>query len=117
MKATLLHQAGKIRKGATVDLGCRTGTSDGRSPDDLGGASSVAAPVYAVTDEHGQTAKVDTRDLTIVPLPNQDPRAPADAISRPGNERASWRIARGPPSSSFSNGCGAFRTRLIRSKR
>jgi hypothetical protein len=66
MKATLLHQAGKIQKGATVDLGCRTGTNDARSPDDLGRASTTSAPVYAITDEHGQTANVDTRDLRIV---------------------------------------------------
>jgi len=66
MKATLLHQAGKIRKGATVDLGCKTGTNDARGPDDLGGASTTSAPVYAITDEHGHTASVDTRDLTIV---------------------------------------------------
>lgn len=66
MKATLLHQAGKIKKGATVDLGAKTGTNDERGPDDLGGASTTAAPVYAITDKDGQTEKVDTRDLTIV---------------------------------------------------
>jgi hypothetical protein len=66
MKATLLHQAGKIKKGATVDLGCKTGTNDKRGPHDLGGASTTSSPVYAVTDKEGQTENVDTRDLTIV---------------------------------------------------
>jgi len=66
VKATLLHQAGKIKKGATVDLGGRTGTNDERGPDDLGGASTTSAPVYAITDEDGRTENVDTRDLTIV---------------------------------------------------
>jgi len=66
MKATLLHQAGKIKKGETVDLGAKIGTNDERGPDDLGGASTTSAPVYAITDKGGQTENVDTRDLTIV---------------------------------------------------
>jgi|SwirhisoilCB2_FD_contig_41_12564248_length_236_multi_1_in_0_out_0_1 hypothetical protein len=66
MKATLLHQAGNIKEGATVDLGGKTGTNDERGPDDLGGASTTSAPVYAITDKDGQTENVDTRDLTIV---------------------------------------------------
>jgi len=66
MKATLLHQAGNIEEGATVDLGGKTGTNDERGPDALGGASTTSAPVYAITDKDGQTENVDTRDLTIV---------------------------------------------------
>jgi hypothetical protein len=66
MKATLLHQAGKVKKGATVDLGGKTGTNDERGPDDPGGASTTPSPVYAITDKDGQTENVDTRDLTIV---------------------------------------------------
>jgi hypothetical protein len=66
MKATLLHQAGNIKEGATVDLGGKTGTNETRGPDDLGGASTTSAPVYAITDKDGQTENVDTRDLTIV---------------------------------------------------
>lgn len=66
MKATLLHQAGNIKKGATVDLGGKTGTNDQRGPDEFGGASTTSAPVYAITDKDGQTENVDTRDLTIV---------------------------------------------------
>jgi len=65
MKATLLHQAGKIKKGAIVDLGGKTGTNNKRGPDDLGGASTTSAPVYAITDKDGRTENVDTRDLTI----------------------------------------------------
>jgi hypothetical protein len=66
MKAKLLQQAGKIQQGATVDVGSKTGANDERGPDDRGGASTMSAPVYAVTDEDGQTEHVDTRDLTIV---------------------------------------------------
>ena len=66
MKATLLHHAGNIKEGATVELGGKTGTNDARGPDDLGGASTTSAPVYAITDNDGQTENVDTRDLAIV---------------------------------------------------
>jgi hypothetical protein len=66
MKAKLLHQAGKIKKGATVDVGGKTGTNDERASEDLGGASTTSAPMYAITDKDGQTENVDTRDLTIV---------------------------------------------------
>ena len=66
MKAKLLHQAGKIKKGAIVDLGGKTGANDKRGPKDRGGASTTSAPVYAITDKDGQTENVDTRDLTIV---------------------------------------------------
>jgi hypothetical protein len=37
-----------------------------RGLEDCGGASTTSAPVYAVTDEDGQTEIVDTRDLKIV---------------------------------------------------
>lgn len=66
MKAKLLHRAGNIKKGATVDVGGKTGANDERGPDDCGGASTTSAPVYAITDKDGQTENVDTRDLTIV---------------------------------------------------
>ncbi|HEY8777794.1 MAG TPA: hypothetical protein VIM33_15110 [Gaiellaceae bacterium] len=66
MKAKLLHQAGKIEKGATVDLGGKTGANDERGPEDRGGASTTSAPVYAITDKDGQTENVDTRDLKVV---------------------------------------------------
>jgi len=66
MKATLLRQAGSIKKGSTVDLEGKSGTNDERGPDDLGGASRTSSPVYTVTDKEGQTENVDTRDLKIV---------------------------------------------------
>jgi hypothetical protein len=66
MKATLLHRAGTIEEGATVDVVGRTGTNDERGPDDIGGASTTSAPVYVITDEDGHSENVDTRDLTIV---------------------------------------------------
>jgi hypothetical protein len=66
MKAKLLHQAGNIKKGATVEVGGKTGTNDKRGPEDGGGASTTSAPVYAITDEDGRTENVDTRDLTIL---------------------------------------------------
>jgi hypothetical protein len=66
MKAKLLHQAGRIKRGATVDVSRKTGVNDKRGPEDRGGASTTSAPVYAITDEDGQTENVDTRDLMIV---------------------------------------------------
>jgi len=66
MKATLLHQAGNIKEGTTVEIGAKTGANDKRGPDDIGGASTTSAPVYAITDKDGQTENVDTSDLTIV---------------------------------------------------
>jgi hypothetical protein len=65
MKATLLHAAGNIEEGATVEVGPKTGANDERGPEDGGGASTTSAPVYAITDEDGQTENVDTRDLKI----------------------------------------------------
>jgi hypothetical protein len=66
MKAKLLHQAGNIEQGATVEVRGKNGENDERRPDDCGGASTTSAPVYAVTGEDGQTENVDTRDLKIV---------------------------------------------------
>jgi hypothetical protein len=66
MKAKLLHSAGDIDRGAIVEVGAKTGTNDERGSDDSGGASTTSAPVYAITDEDGQTENVDTRDLKIV---------------------------------------------------
>jgi hypothetical protein len=66
MKARLLRQVGKIKKGATVDVGGKTGDNDKRAPDDSGGASTTSAPVYGITDKDGQTENVDTRDLKVV---------------------------------------------------
>jgi hypothetical protein len=66
MKAKLLHKAGKIKKGAIVEVGGKTGDNDQRGPDDRGGASTTSAPVYTITDEDGHAEDVDTRDLKIV---------------------------------------------------
>ncbi len=66
MKAKLLHEAGSINKGAIVELGGKKGVNHERRPDDRGGANTISAPVYAVTDEDGRTEIVDTRDLQIV---------------------------------------------------
>jgi len=66
MRATLLHRAGSIDEGATVEIGGKNGVNEQRGPEDCGGASTISAPVYAVTGEDGQTEMVDTRDLKIV---------------------------------------------------
>jgi hypothetical protein len=63
MKAKLLRRAGKITEGTEVEVASRAGTNQERSDDDQGGRSSAAAPVYEVTDDEGNTEKVDTRDL------------------------------------------------------
>jgi hypothetical protein len=67
MKAKLLHKAGSIKKGATVEIVTKTGENDLRGSEDHGGASTTSAPVYAVTHEGGQAENVDTRDLEILP--------------------------------------------------
>jgi hypothetical protein len=67
MKAKLLRDAGKIAEGKDVDIASRAGTNDVRSDEDVGGQSTNAAPVYAVTDEEGHAEEVDTRDLKPVP--------------------------------------------------
>jgi len=66
MRATLLHRAGSIAKGETVEIDGKQGMNEQRSPEDCGGASSTPAPVYAVTGEDGQREIVDTRDLKIL---------------------------------------------------
>jgi len=66
MRAKLLHQAGSIKRGATVEVRRKSGENDKRGREDCGGASTTSAPVYTVTGEDGQTENVDTRDLQIV---------------------------------------------------
>jgi hypothetical protein len=66
MRAKLLHHAGSIEEGATVEVRGKSGENDERGREDCGGASTTSAPVYAITDENGQTENVDTRDLKIV---------------------------------------------------
>jgi hypothetical protein len=63
MKAKLLSKAGKINKGAEVEIASLAGTNDARSDEDVGGRSTTPAPVYDVTDDDGHAEKVDTRDL------------------------------------------------------
>ena len=63
MKAKLLADAGKLKKGTTVNFRSLAGTNDARSDEDVGGRSTTAAPVYEVTDDEGHAEKVDTRDL------------------------------------------------------
>jgi hypothetical protein len=65
MKAKVLQKAGNIKKGATVEVGAKKGTNAERASEDVGGASTTPSPVYAITDEEGQTEDVDTRDLKI----------------------------------------------------
>ena len=63
MKAKLLADAGKLKKGTAVAFRSRAGTNEARSDKDVGGRSTTAAPVYKVTDDEGHAEKVDTRDL------------------------------------------------------
>ena len=65
MKAKILRKSGNIKKGATVEIGAKTGTPETRSPEAVGGPSTTPAPGYAISDEDGHTEKVDTRDLKI----------------------------------------------------
>ena len=67
MKAKLLREAGEIIEGAEVEIVSGAGTNDARSDKDVGGRSTILAPVYEVTDDEGHVEKVDTRDLK--PLP------------------------------------------------
>jgi hypothetical protein len=66
MRAKLLHEAGRIEEGATVELGARCGENATRGAEDSGGASTTPGPVYAVTDADGHVENVDTRDFKIV---------------------------------------------------
>ena len=67
MKAKLLADAGKLSKGTTVNFRSWAGTNDARSDEDVGGRSTIASPVYEVTDDEGHAEKVDTRDLKLEP--------------------------------------------------
>ena len=67
MKAKLLHDAGKIVKGAAVEIKSLAGLCDVRSDKDVGGRSTTPEPVYDVTDSEGHAEKVDTRDLQVLP--------------------------------------------------
>ena len=67
MKAKLLQDAGHIPKGEAVEIKSTAGRNDGRSDKDVGGRSTTPEPVYKVTDSKGQTEKVDTRDLEVLP--------------------------------------------------
>ena len=67
MKAKLLHDAGKIVKGAAVEIRSIAGLNDARSERNIGGRSTTPEPVYDVTDSEGHTEKVDTRDLQVLP--------------------------------------------------
>ena len=67
MKAKLLRDAGDIVKGDAVEITSTAGCNDARSDKDVGGRSTTPAPVYEVTDSEGNTEKVDTRDLQVLP--------------------------------------------------
>ena len=67
MKAKLLRDAGKITEGTEVEIASCVGTNRARSDKDLGGRSTTAAPVYAVTDDKANLEEVDTRDLKPIP--------------------------------------------------
>ena len=66
MKAKLLCDAGAIEEGAAVEIVSTAGTNSDRSAQDVGGKSTAAAPVYAVTDTDGHAEDVDTRDLVVL---------------------------------------------------
>ena len=63
MKAKLLCDAGAIEKGTAVEIVSTAGTNSDRCAKDVGGESTAAAPVHAVTDAEGHAEDVDTRDL------------------------------------------------------
>jgi hypothetical protein len=67
MKAKVLRDAGDIIEGTAVEIASLAETNDARSDEDVGGRSTTAAPVYAVTDTEGHAEKVDTRDLQVLP--------------------------------------------------
>ena len=66
MRAKLLHDAGQIEQGATVEVGRQTGENATRTSEDLGGVSTTPQPVYSVTDDAGHVEDVDTRDFKIM---------------------------------------------------
>jgi hypothetical protein len=67
MRAKLLTNAGKIARGAVVNIRSRAGTNDVRTDDNVGGRSKTPEPVYIVTDTKGHTEEDDTRDLEALP--------------------------------------------------
>ena len=67
MKGKLLSDAGVIKEGTVVDLGAKVATNEQRGADDVGGASTTAAPVYEIKDSDGRKEEVDTRDITAQP--------------------------------------------------
>ena len=66
MRAKVLCDAGEIKEGTSVDIVSSAGMNHTRAADDVGGASTAAAPVYAVTDAEGHAEDVDTRDLQVL---------------------------------------------------
>jgi hypothetical protein len=66
MKAKLLCDAGAIEEGTAVEIVSTAGTNNDRGANDIGGESTAAAPVYAVTDTDGHAEDVDTRDLIVL---------------------------------------------------
>ena len=59
MKAKLLGGAGKIPKGAEVEIVSKVAAGGERAPDDV----PIEPPVYAVRDDADREENVDTRDL------------------------------------------------------
>jgi hypothetical protein len=66
MKAKLLCDAGAIEEGTAVEIVSTAGTNSDRGANEVGGESTAAAPVYAVTDTDGHAEDVDTRDLIVL---------------------------------------------------
>jgi hypothetical protein len=66
MKAKLLCDAGAIEEGTAVEIVSTAGTDSDRGANEVGGESTAAAPVYAVTDTDGHAEDVDTRDLIVL---------------------------------------------------
>ena len=67
MKAKLLCKAGSIDEDTAVEIVTHAGVNESRSARDVGGRSTVPAPVYEVADDEGHVEKVDTRDLEVLP--------------------------------------------------
>ena len=66
MKAKLLRDAGKIRRGAEVEIVSKVEEAVEHTGGDPA-ASDTMSPVYAVKDEQMHEEHVDTRDMK--PLP------------------------------------------------
>jgi hypothetical protein len=67
MKAKLLCNAGAIQEETAVEIVTHAGVNETRSARDVGGRSTIPAPVYEVADDEGHVEKVDTRDLEVLP--------------------------------------------------